>query len=38
MGVFKMQPSEVYELDAEDIRFFRYELDIYIKAMNKAGS
>lgn len=36
MGVLKTQPSEVYNMDYEDIKFFRQEADMYLEAMRKA--
>jgi len=36
MGVFKTQPSEIYNLDAEDIKFFDGLLDLYIEAQRKS--
>jgi len=36
MGIFKMQLSEVYEMDDEDLQFVSNEADMYLEAMKKA--
>lgn len=37
MGVFHMQPSEIYNMDAEDFHFFKVHAIAYIEAQNKAN-
>lgn len=37
MGVLKVQPSEVYDMDEEDIEFFRQEADMYMEALKKGN-